>query len=117
MAGQTRRNPARKVKEARASSGSRESEVGRLKKRDLIEEAVVATGLKRRDVKRVAEALLQSMGRAVERGESLTLEPLGKLRVARSVETDKGAVLTCKLRRKSVSKSPDAALAVASKGR
>ena len=70
------------------------------RKRDLIEQVTAETGLKRRDVKAISEAVLAAMGRAVGEGQSLALEPLGKLRVARTNESGASRVLTCKLRQK-----------------
>ncbi len=72
-----------------------------LKKRDLVERAVAESGLKRRDVKAVTEAVLKIMGEAVDRGEALALEPLGKLRLARVSEGTNSRTYTAKLRRKS----------------
>lgn len=71
-----------------------------LKKRDLIERVVTDTGLKRREVKAVTEAVLHAMGEAVGQGDGLVLEPFGKLRVARATDNGASRVLTCKLRRK-----------------
>jgi len=73
---------------------------GALKKRELIERVAAETGLKRREVKAVAESVLSVMARALGEGQSLNLEPLGKLRVARSTDNADGRVLTCKLRQK-----------------
>ncbi len=75
--------------------------VGTFRKRELIERVTAETGLRRRDVKAVTEALLSAMGDAVREGQTLALEPMGKLRVARSNETGGRRVLTCKLRQKS----------------
>lgn len=71
-----------------------------LKKRELIEGVAAETGLKRREVRAVAEAVLSVMGRALGDGRSLNLEPLGKLRVAKSTDNEGSRVLTCKLRQK-----------------
>ena len=71
-----------------------------LKKRELIDGVAAETGLKRREVRAVTEAVLSVMGGALAEGRSLNLEPLGKLRVAKSTDNDGSRVLTCKLRRK-----------------
>jgi nucleoid DNA-binding protein len=73
-----------------------------LKKRELIEQVVAETGLKRGDIRPVVEAALSVMGRALGDGKSLNLEPLGKLRVARTNETEGARVMTCKLRQKTL---------------
>ena len=72
-----------------------------LRKRDLIDRVAAETGLKKRQAKQATEALLVAMGEAVARGETLALEPFGRMRVARSVDREGGHTLTCKLRRKS----------------
>ncbi|MDJ1009763.1 MAG: HU family DNA-binding protein [Paracoccaceae bacterium] len=71
-----------------------------LRKRELIERVTAETGLKWRDVKAIADAVLSVMGQAVGEGQTLALEPLGKLRVARTAENGAARVLTCKLRQK-----------------
>ncbi|HMO09835.1 MAG TPA: HU family DNA-binding protein [Paracoccaceae bacterium] len=70
-----------------------------LRKKDLIDHVVAATGAKRRDVGPAVEATLAAIGEALERGEALTLPPLGRLRVVKRKDGAKagGATLTLKL--------------------
>ncbi|MEM9710193.1 MAG: HU family DNA-binding protein [Pseudomonadota bacterium] len=83
-----------------AASLAEEPSAQTLRKRDLIERLTAETGLKRRDVRAVTEALLAALGESVAKGESLSLEPFGKLRVARSAEGTGSRTHTCKLRQK-----------------
>ncbi|MEM9637190.1 MAG: HU family DNA-binding protein [Pseudomonadota bacterium] len=69
-----------------------------LKKRELIEALTAQTGLKRRDVRHVAEAMLATLGKALADGRSLNLPPMGKLRIRRSEGREQGQMLTCKMR-------------------
>ncbi len=105
----TKTTPARKP--AVAAVKTVEPEV--LRRNDLVEAIVDETGLKRRDIKSVAEALLKVMGRELDAGKVLNLQPLGKIRVARVVDGGKATVLTCKIRRKAEEPATDLALATA----
>ncbi|WP_275041728.1 HU family DNA-binding protein [Leisingera sp. ANG-M1] len=80
-----------------------------LGKKELVEQAVERSGIKKRDAKPVIEAVLALLGEAVAEGRELNLKPLGKLRVTRSQERSNGKVFVCKLRQ------PDAAAAAARK--
>jgi len=50
-----------------------------LRKKALIEGAVLRSGQKKRDAKPVVEAVLAILGEALERGDQLNLPPFGKL--------------------------------------
>jgi hypothetical protein len=70
-----------------------------LKKQELVERVVKATGGKKKDVKLMLEAALGVLGDALSAGEELNLPPLGKVKVNRQ-KTEGGAeVLILKLRR------------------
>lgn len=71
-----------------------------LGKKALIERAVIRSGLKKRDVKPSVEAALAVIGEALAAGESLNLEPLGKVHVKRRKTLANGEVLTARIRRK-----------------
>ncbi len=105
----TAKTPAAKPKavEAPAPSPAATAPPHVLKKRELIERVVENTGLKRRDVRTIAESVLQIMGDTVREGDSLALEPLGKLRVARVVDGPSNRTLTVKLRQKQVQASAE----------
>ena len=76
------------------------SDVLDLRKKELIDQVVERTGVKKRDAKPVIEAMLAVLGEAVSEERSANLEPLGKLRVTRSKDTPNGRLHVCRLRRK-----------------
>ena len=69
-----------------------------LKKPDLIDRVVAETGMKKKDVKPVVEAMLAVMGRALSGGEEITAPPMGKLMIKKSKDVAKARILTLKLR-------------------
>jgi hypothetical protein len=82
--------PALKVVEKAAAS----AKPAGLKLKDLVDQVATATGAKKPDAKKAVEATLTAIAAALKSGSDLTLPPLGKLRVAKTV----GSVLTLKLR-------------------
>ena len=70
-----------------------------LRKKALIEAAVLRAGQKKRDAKPVVEAVLAILGEALARGEQLNLPPFGKLDVKRRSEKENAEVFTCRIRR------------------
>jgi len=99
-AGATPKPDRPEVETVNGAATLEEASVSPLKKRELIDGVAAETGLKRREVRAVTEAVLSVMGGALADGRSLNLEPLGKLRVAKSTDNEGSRVLTCKLRRK-----------------
>lgn len=70
-----------------------------IKKPEILDEVVLRTNLKKRDVKPTVEAALAVIGDALRDGAVLNLPPLGKVRVVKSRQLDNGAsVMTLKLR-------------------
>ena len=69
-----------------------------IKKPELIERVVTETGMKKKDVKPVVEAMLAVLGRMVAGGEEITAPPLGKLMIKRVKDTPKAKIITLKLR-------------------
>lgn len=69
-----------------------------LSKKELIDEAVLRSGVKKKDAKPVVEALLAILGETVAGGRDLNLRPFGKLRVNRSEARSNGTVHMCRLR-------------------
>jgi len=69
-----------------------------LKKPDLVDRVVLQTGMKKKDVKPVVEAMLAVMGDALGKGEEITAPPLGKLMIKKAKDTHNAKVLTLKLR-------------------
>ena len=70
-----------------------------LKKKELIDRVVEATGAKRKDAKSVVEATLKVLGDALSAGEGLALPPLGKAKINRQKDLASGEMLIIKLRR------------------
>ncbi len=70
-----------------------------LKKQELVERVVKASGAKKKDVKLILEAALGVLGDALSAGEELNLPPLGKVKVNKQREEGKAEVLILKLRR------------------
>ncbi|MCK0094783.1 HU family DNA-binding protein [Yoonia sp. F2084L] len=70
-----------------------------VKKPELLDEVVLRTNLKKRDVKPTVEAALAVIGEALRDGAELNVPPLGKLRLVKSKSLENGAaVMTLKLR-------------------
>lgn len=86
------------------SAGSRD---GGIKTKDLIDTVAAATGAKKPEVKKIVEATLLAIGRALATGNDMVVPPLGKLRVVK----DNGVALTLKLRLADEAKAAGLALA------
>ncbi|WP_368183792.1 HU family DNA-binding protein [Aestuariibius sp. HNIBRBA575] len=69
-----------------------------LKKPELIDRVVETSGLKKKDVKPIVEAMLVELGKAIAKGEELNLPDFGKLKTNRSKELANGKVMICKIR-------------------
>lgn len=69
-----------------------------IKKPELIDRVVAETGMKKKDVKPVVEAMLAVLGRTLVAGEEITAPPLGKLMIRRVKEAPNATILTLKLR-------------------
>ncbi len=69
-----------------------------LRLKELVERVVAATGAKKKGVKDIVEATLTQLSEALQKGESLNLPVLGKMRVARA-GSEGGGAMTLKLRR------------------
>lgn len=87
-------------------SGKSATEDG-LKTRSLIEMVAAETGGKKPEVKKIVEATLAALGKALATGQHLTVPPLGKIKVAK----DNGVALTLKLRLADEAKAAGLALA------
>jgi hypothetical protein len=68
------------------------------KKRDLVEKVVKRSGVKKKDVKQVVDAMLALMGEALVEGRELILQPMGRIKTTRIKDSGNGRVLICKLR-------------------
>lgn len=69
-----------------------------LKKKELIDLVVERSDIKKKDAKPVIEAMLAVLGETIASGRELNLQPLGKLRINRTVEKGNGRIFICKLR-------------------
>lgn len=75
------------------------TEVGpEMKKQELIDKVVRRTGMKRRDVKPMVEAMLGVLGEAIREGRALNVEPLGKMKVNRVKQVNAKRISVLKLR-------------------
>lgn len=72
-----------------------------LRKKELFDLVVDRSGMKKKDVKPVVEAMLAVLGDAFAEQREMDLQPLGKLRVQRGKELPDGRALVLKLRQKS----------------
>ena len=75
-----------------------------IKKPELIERVMAETGMKKKDVKPVVEAMLAVLGRALIGGEELTVPPLGKLMINRTKEVSNATIVNLKLRHPNAAK-------------
>ncbi len=66
---------------------------------ELIEKVMERSGMKRKDVKPVVEAMLAVMGDLLVEETDMNIAPLGKVMVKNSKELEKAHVLTVKVRR------------------
>jgi DNA-binding protein HU-alpha len=69
-----------------------------VKMKELLAAVVAKTGAKKKDAKDVVDAVLAEMAAALTAGKSLSLPPLGNLRVAKTQEKDGAMLLALKLR-------------------
>lgn len=66
---------------------------------ELIEKVIERSGMKRKDVKPVVEAMLAVMGDLLVEEQDMNIAPLGKIMVKNAKELEKAHVLTVKIRR------------------
>ncbi|MFD0979273.1 HU family DNA-binding protein [Tropicimonas aquimaris] len=69
-----------------------------VRKPDLVDRVVAATGAKKADVRSVVDATLAELGKALAKGETLQLPPLGRVKVQKRKPVDGGEVLQVRLR-------------------
>jgi len=69
-----------------------------LRKKELIEAVITSTGMKRGDVKKIVEAALVEMGRALQDSRDLNLQPFGNVKINRERKLDEGRVLATRIR-------------------
>ncbi|MCF2903718.1 HU family DNA-binding protein [Octadecabacter sp. CECT 8868] len=69
-----------------------------IKKPELIDRVMAETGMKKKDVKPVVEAMLTVLGRSLADGEELTVPPLGKVMIKRVKDVANAKIMTLKVR-------------------
>lgn len=69
-----------------------------VKKPELIERVMAETGMKKKDVKPVVEAMLTVLGQALSNNEELAIPPLGKVRVNRMKDLANSKIINIKVR-------------------
>ena len=70
-----------------------------LRKKELFERVVEATGAKKKDVKPIVEATLKALGDALSAGGDLVLPPFGKAKVSKQKDLGSAEMLVIRLRR------------------
>ena len=101
------RMAARKAAQTVAGEGADVTEAGDvaaavgpvLKKKDLVEQIVVVTKAKPKDVKLIVDAMLTLVGEALAKGEGLNLPPLGRAKITRQKDLKLGEMITLRLHR------------------
>jgi len=71
-----------------------------LRKKELFDLVVARSGMKKKDVKPVVEAMLAVLGDAFAEQREMQLQPMGKLKIQRGKELPDGRALVVKLRQK-----------------
>ena len=71
-----------------------------LRKKELFDLVVDRSGMKKKDVKPIVEAMLAVLGDAFAEQREMDLQPLGKLKIQRSKELADGQMTILKLRQK-----------------
>lgn len=69
-----------------------------VRKKELIDRVVLESGMKKKDVKPVVEAMLAVLGRSLSQGEEMIAHPLGKLKVNREKDLPNGKMMIVKVR-------------------
>jgi DNA-binding protein HU-alpha len=82
-----------------------------MKKKELIEQVVIRSGIKKKDAKPVVEAMLAVLGETVAAGREMNLQPFGKMSINRSMNKPNGRVVIVKLRQNTAKLEANSALA------
>ncbi len=69
-----------------------------LKKRELLDQVLERSGVKKKYAKPVVEAMIELLGEAVADGRALNLEPLGKVIPQRVKDAGKHRVVVARIR-------------------
>ncbi len=71
-----------------------------LSKKDLIERLVRDTGMKKGEARRAMDAVLTVLNGALAEGSNMNAAPLGKIKIARTKETENGQLAICRIKLK-----------------
>ncbi|MDP3340042.1 HU family DNA-binding protein [Frigidibacter sp.] len=83
-----------------AEAGAEVGATKTLRKKELVERVVAASGAKKKIAKDIVEATLQVLGEALAAGEQLVLPPFGNAHKTREKDTPSGgSTMTVRLRR------------------
>ena len=69
-----------------------------MRKKELVDAVVTKSGMKKKDVKPVVEAMLSVLGSALQDGRELNLQPLGKVKINREKKLPSGKMMIAKIR-------------------
>ena len=69
-----------------------------MRKKELIDQVVKRSGIKKKDAKPVVESLLSVLGEALADNRELVLPPFGKVKVRREKQMPNGRVMVVKVR-------------------
>lgn len=69
-----------------------------LKKKELLDDVVNRSGVKKKYAKPVVEAMIDLLGEAITEGRELNLQPLGKIKHQRSKDTANARITVAKIR-------------------
>ncbi len=86
------------IDQAVAATLTKSAEPEELKRKEFINLVVARSGMKKKDVKPVVDAMLEVLGQALGDGREFNLPPLGKLKVQRMKENDGTQVMVAKIR-------------------
>lgn len=88
-------------------------EGGVLKTKDLLERVAARAATSKKEAKTIMDAVLHEIGASLGRGEGFALPAIGKAKVSRSADDDKGQKLVIKLKRGGPKKEGETPLAPA----
>ncbi|PZQ99951.1 MAG: hypothetical protein DI533_04800 [Cereibacter sphaeroides] len=75
-----------------------------IRKKELVERVVSASGAKKKQVKDIVEHTLKVLGDALAKGEELNIPPFGKAKVNRARTDDKGNTMMVKVKQGSAAR-------------
>lgn len=69
-----------------------------LKKKELIDEVVARSGVRKKFAKPAIEAMIDILGEAISDGREVNLQPLGKIKLQRTKDTSNARITVVKIR-------------------